>query len=1016
MLVTYLLALLAALAVCGTLFICLFPILSQRSFSFTDFIIETVARTGYDKSAELTLFWALLAIGVLLLALVILISKMWVKKKAGKASDIQTAPTRLHSKQIFSSLPVYSFVALFPFLTILVLYGTCNLILALGIAYTLGIAIFSKKTNAGIGQQLLLPVFIYYCILALLTALFYFTDRLHVTTTKLYLTTFILTACFLFVKRELTQKAMLVMQCCIPLLSVVYFVDTYLYQGNKIHVRYALFYYVFFAFLLIALMALAIRHAIKSWSDITEKVELSCAKLVCISTPIIVFIYNSFSAAPLYAQPDQHHHGEQMIPWQQIMTLGQSAYEEYTPVSGLFPMVNGFIQNVLMRATVSDYSPAISVTMVLFCILTMTLIYLHVDGAYALLFAVFFALPSYNRQYMVLPVLLLLFLPKLLEKPIPWLLTWIYTCFLAGLYYPLYGAAVLIGTLPIGFSVLNKLRKQMDWSKEHKKTLPVTRCMICFIPILLSIPLLFKILNHTLTYSSQTQMADGITLFGQTPPDYFMPYLTASHAGIRQWLYLSYRFLLPMFAVWLIAALLFLLLKKNKHLSYFMLAGIITLCISYTYTLVRADVNVILSRTAPILLAVCGMFFPIMLLSYRKRNKLTMDSRVLLIVLGICFSLPSMVYLKVSHMKFPDMWIYPNGEATLIMDDTDKLYSYYEVPELLVKMDSIDIHDKSMLGNGFMVSDQISYLQQYESVMEKCETAIREHAVSDFTPDISYMGFDGQGFYYYLNAKACATGFIQAGKGYEAQQAILKQVKEKQPVIFLIEPQCNYYVYVWMMQNNYVYSEQDHAFYPHKLYCLVYDEPLSKAGITTETDTSVPLGNPSLYANGMLYGDDYRQTCQSTDFGLVCSSFGASFDTLRPLLISEDPLTSFDDEEGIDGLTNDILYMQWASDGIRTLYQDCIPDEHNNGATLTMSLSFLCDGKQYDGASVSCQLTENNLLIPMGMNADWLLSTNSELTVSILDAKGTVLLSMPMNEFAKKYLSRASFYQLSRER
>lgn len=1000
MLITYILALLSALAVCSALFLYLFPILSQKNATFTDIIIETIARTGYDKSAELTLFWVLLLVGLILFLLVIFLSS-----KSGNDRSPDAA------------YPLYSLVALFPFLTILIVYGKWNMLLFAGSIYMLLLSFFYKKIPAitGIGQGILLPVLLYYSMLGIWTTVFYFTDRFSVTSRKLYLATCILTTVFLFQKKQLVQKAMLVMQCIIPLLLVVYFVDTYLYQGSKIHVRYAPFYYAFFALLLIVLIALSIRHVITHWSKIKENASLSCARLIGISTPVTVFIYNSFSAAPLYAQPDQHHHGEQMIPWQQIVTLGQSAYEEYTPVSGLFPMVNGLIQNVFMRGTVSDYSPAISVMMVIFCIITMILIYLHVDGAYALLFAIFFALPSYNRQYMVLPVLLLLFLPKLMEKPAFWLFTWIYSCFLAGLYYPLYGAAILIGTLPIGLAQLNKLRKQLDWSEEFRKTLPITRFVICFVPIFLSIPLLSKMLYHTLTYSSQTKMADGIALFGQTPPEYFMPYLF-NHNTIRQWIYLTYRFLLPMFAVWLIAGLFFILLKKNRRISFCLLAAGITLCVSYSYTLVRADINMILSRTAPVLLAVCGMFFPIMLLSGKRHQTLTPDRRLIILLLGICFSMPSMVYLKVAHMKFPDMWVYPNGEASLIMDDADKLYSYYEVPDLFIKMEDIDLHDKTMLGNGFMVSDQIGYLKQYEAVMEKCESAIKEHAVSEVTPDISYLGFDGQGFYYYLNARACSTGFIQAGKGYQAQQAILKQVKEKQPVIFLIEPQCNYYVYVWMMKNGYVYSKEDAAFYPHKLYCLINEEPLSKAAIQTEADTGDVSGNPSLYANGMLYGDDYRDICPPTDFGLVCSSFGASFASLRPILYGQHDLSSFQPEEGIEGISNDMLYMEWTKTGLLELRQQCALAGYQEAQPMTLTISFLCDQRTYDGASVSCRLSDKNLLIPLGMNADWLLSTNTGLTVSICDEAGTAFLTMPIEEFAKKYLSRASFYQLSRER
>lgn len=1004
MFLSFLIALFAALTICSALFLILFPILSQRTFVFHDFIIETIARTGFDIQSQLSFFWLLLFFGIFCLVGTSLIGHRLFREK----------------KQLFDiPLPTITLVAVFPLLINLILYGKLNPVLTLGLFYLIGVLLLREKLRLSICEELLMPLLIYYSILALLTVLYHFTDRLTVTKEFLYIVAGGITLLLHIFTKETIQKILLGMECLIPLLLFVYFVDCYRYQGKLIHVRYAPFYYLFFGILILVLLGFSIWH-MQSF----EKKERQKQKLVCASTAITVFIYNSFSAAPLYAQPDQHHHGEQLIPWQQIVTLSQSAYDEYTPVSGLFPMVNGFVQNVLMRGNVSDYSPAISITMVLFCILTMVLIYLHVGGNYAFLFAIFFALPSYNRQYMVLPVLLLLFLPRLMEKPALWLLTWIYSCFFAGLYYPLYGAGILIGTLPLGLKMLIAFRKQTGNLEQNRTFLPITRLTLCLLPILFSIPLLFRILNHTLTYSSQTQAADGITLFGQQPPAHFLPYIT-SHETLRQWLYLTYRFLMPMLAVWLFILLLIHTIKKEKEACFFLVAGSLTLCISYTYTLVRADTNMILSRTAPIMVSVLGIFLPVLLLSFTRQKKSLCDIRILMVVLGISFSVPSMIYHNVSDMKFPDMWIYPNGEATLILDDTDKLFSYYDVPDFFVKMDELPLLDKSKLGNGFMVSDQVSYLTQYESVINKCKQALKNHATSDVIPEISYLGFDGQGFYYYLNAKACATGFIQAGKSYEAQQKMLIQIKKQQPVIFLLEPQCSYYIYTWMLTNGYVYCQADGAFYPHALYCLIYDEPLSKTYLTDGT-TDQEAGNPSLYANGMIYGDDYRKSCPATSFGKVCSSFGSSFDSLRPLLTSEDDSRSFAVETSpntssipdlqIEGQHNDVLYLEWKQNDLYTLYKDCVVAGYDETSPLLLTISFLSDEKAYESAKVTCQIDNKNLLIPMGMNATWFLGTNSQLTISISDELGREWLSMPFSEFEKKYLSKASFFELAKER
>ena len=63
------------------------------------------------------------------------------------------------------------------------------------------------------------------------------------------------------------------------------------------------------------------------------------------------------------------------------------------------------------------------------------------------------------------------------------------------------------------------------------------------------------------------------------------------------------------------------------------------------------------------------------------------------------------------------------------------------VPDTFLAMDEVPILDHTMLGNGFMVADQVPYLTAYETVMQKCDSVQKQ---------TWYMGFDGQGFYYWL--------------------------------------------------------------------------------------------------------------------------------------------------------------------------------------------------------------------------------------------------------------------------
>ena len=912
--------------------------------AFTDIILENVSLSGFNKSGELQLFWLILVTGVIVLCM----GLFFMTKK-----DTVTGIISIKERRI----PLYAGILIFPFFAYLLVFGRFSVPLLIGLVIFLLSGWLCRELTS---TFLLIYVLCYYALLSLLTLMVQFTDYAQLSSNVIYsITAAISLVLFIIIyiqfkkdeKTSLGRHILLILQCLLPGLITIWLVDTYLYQGQLITVPYAPGYVVFFSFFIGITFILAIRQAIKSW-HINEKYVIGAF------TPIILFTYHSFSAAPMYAQPDQHHHGEQMIPWDQFFVHGQALYEEYTPVSGLFPFVNGFIQNVLLGGTVSDYSPAISITMVIFCIVTMYLIYKHVGGAYATAFAVLFTLPSYNRQYMVLPVLLLLTLPGLLKKKNIWLQIWIYSCFLSGLYYPLYGAGLLIGTLPLGIYQSISYIKSGTLKQDCKKIPFIISWVILLLVVVSNLPLLLNMLNHTLTYSSQTIMADGILLFGQQAPDYFLPYL-AFAPSLRHALYFSLRFTLPMIGVWLFAYFLVPAIRRKEwKLTLILISGAVTLMISYTYTLVRADVGKILSRTAMILLSVAGIFLPVLLLRYSK----TLQKRLCItLVIGICCALPMTLFTQISQTKNPDMWVYPDGESQLVMDDAPKLYSHYEVPDIFLKSEDTGLAPQycELLGDGFMVADQVPYITQYASVIEKCE------AVADGTP-IMYMAFDGQGFYDYLGVACSATGYIPAARSFEAQQAIWYTASLNLPVVFYIQPENNYYIFRFMLDAGYIYKAEDQAFYPPKLYAKIY-------------------GNEA--------GDDYRKYALSTDFQTHAASFGASMDSLQDIFADNktNSLTKQDTSAfpgHFSGAEYDCLYLELSEE---------LTKKPTTSSFVTITWTDT-DGIAHACNMVSCSFKQDEkakLLIPMGMNAGWLLSDISDFTISVYDSSN---LSSPYAE------------------
>lgn len=1032
MVILLILIIIAALAVYKLL-----PVFSGGHQVFTDIIIENVSASGYNKSGELQLFWLILVVGsLLLLGALALKSRFSASAKARlsvspkssgasrDASDISDDGVNSLGDGSHASIanlrdyrfPLYGCMFLIPFFVYLIAFGQFSVPLFAGaVIFILCYYLIPGCRNLT-GQVLLTYGLTYYALVSLLTVLVQLVkpDRTDSAFSSLfasssifgflspsadspssaflYLVTLIagtlLSAIFIVRYRNSPDTAfgrrlLLILQCLLPGLLTLWLVDDYLYQGQMIQVSYALGYTVFFGLLIGISLIFFIRQAVKYWNK-NEKY------IVGALTPILIFVYHSFSAAPMYAQPDQHHHGEQMIPWNQIFVHGQSLYDEYTPVSGLFPFVNGLIQHGFLGGTVTDYSPAISITVVIFCIVTMYLIYKHVGGGYATAFAVLFTLPSYNRQYMVLPVLLLLTLPGLLKKKNLWLQVWIFSCFLSGLYYPLYGAGVLIGTLPLGVYQIVTYVKSGSLKKDGKTVSFYVTWVILLLIVTWNIPLLIRMLKHTLTYSSQTVLADGITLLGQTAPDSFLPFLR-SHSVLRNACYISFRFLLPIVGVWVFVWLIHHALRSRKDnrrdlkQALILSSGAIALMMSYTYTLVRADTDKILSRTAMVLIAVAGMFLPIMLIHYGKSLQ---KHSTLAVVIGALVSLPMAIYMQTSWTKFPDMWVYPDGESQLVMDDASKLYSYYEVPETFLKSEDTGLSDayQALLGRGFMVADQIHYIEDYAAVIEKCE------AVSD---DVAYMAFDGQGFYDYLGVKCSATGYIPAARSYEAQKEIWDAASENLPVVFYLQPQSSYYIFRFMLEEGYVYCAEDSAFYPPELYALIYegsDATASVAVVSDESDGATAASDEkgSSGSTATLSGDDYRPDAPATDFGCSAASFGASMDTLQDLFITEQTVSLSEGSlpDRFDGADYDFLYLEL---GESLSSSDAIPsDTIPSDANLKIIWSDT-EGNTFENSYADCTVTDDRrLLIPMGMNACWLLSEIDDFRLIItVPADGT---------------------------
>ena len=249
----------AALLLCVPLFARFFPLWAAKAPVFTDIIIETTAKTGINKQGELTLFRLLTVLGLLLCCLTgFLLSARQMKHVA---ETPETAPADKHPAYLR-----YLWIFVFPLLGSFIIFGQKNTVLLLGLCYfcVLAVCLHFKKEQALFYPCLVLPVLLYYALMAVLTVLVQISDRFILSDNQVIGIVAVLTLMSLPIcclpKTETDKKAerlsllLCILQLPIPFLLVVYFVDHYLYHGERIRVTYAGFYYIFFTLLLLSLI------------------------------------------------------------------------------------------------------------------------------------------------------------------------------------------------------------------------------------------------------------------------------------------------------------------------------------------------------------------------------------------------------------------------------------------------------------------------------------------------------------------------------------------------------------------------------------------------------------------------------------------------------------------------------------------------------------------------------------------------------------------------------------------
>ncbi len=907
-----------------------------------DLIIDQIAMDGSNKTGEWEFFWGLLWLGCFCILGFFLMGRSFLGSTAGKCGSELPSAHDTSSWDFTSSfekvpLPLICVLCFFPPVIQLICYGKVSLSLWL-FALTFSLLMFIFKKDCG--KCISLFLFLYFDVHVInLIAAFVIGKYLHsdllIFAAGAVIFSFALIFYFHFY--GVFDKIFFASQLPLPLLLILYLKHSYRYQEQILQLHHPKSYIIFIAFFMLALyIGFFLQYYFFRKSDKSIKPFIAAA------SAISIFLYGSYIPAALIIPSDMHHYGEQMLPWQQIVSLSNSPYKDYAPVSGLFPMPTGGINQLFFGGKASTYGAAFVILFILFGTLTVCMISLHVNGKWTLLFAFLFHMPVYCRTWIILPVLLLLLLPSVIHNKRRFLYLYVFCGFLSGLYYPLFGLALIVAGMPYALVCFFSYLKDKEFLTEVKKKSFYAETLILLVPIILSIPLLIKMASHILTYSHQTLLADGLSLSSISVPRWFLPYLS-SFEQIRSGAYYALRFLGCMLPVWLFLLLLLSFYYQNKEKKPYkepaflgLSAGFLILPVCYTYTLVVMDetwVSRLFSRSSHIFLWIIGIFLPILLIRFGKQIFQKEASVALLTAFSL--SVPFLTFYQMGDYQFPALDGRTNAECACVGEYTANL-SPFPVSPSFVPISEEDAARFPALGYGFMESGVRKQLYTYDERLEILHKA---------DEDLKLLALDKlQMYYFLLNESALYSGKVSLAKSHEAAEAVIALLDEHTVAGNDLSPLNNYYICRELIKRGYVYDSITEFYLPKTLYVSIYGEESYAASSLSDSPWAAPL---------------YMSKC-ALSLGHNLENLSAS------VLIASDTPSEF-------------LYVEIDIAALNTRFGGTL----NEDTIMTISW----EGK-------SCLLTDLGdgvLLLPLASNADWATGGYDQVFISLYDETRPVM-------------------------
>ena len=957
--------LLIALFICAILVVIGWLLINNSPQSYPDFIVDILSEHGGNKTGELTIWWLVFLIGATLTLL--------LQKK--KKENAKTSSLNIEEKPII----LIEGVSCIANVAILILSGNINLFLtAISIIVFLNYLVNPKKVKEG----LILAIIAYYLLMAI-TSIGIFTNIIHfnISKTILIIGAGIIDLLILSIdrKKSILNHFLSIAQIFIPFCLLLFIRNQYIYNNENLTLNAPLAMQIIIYLTIGSMILISLFRNIKNWKEIKT---LKLSRIILLSTCIVVWICNSVTINNcLIAPEDMNHPAENIIGFQQTM-LGQELYTDYSPTSGLFTWVIGGVSEVL-GGNYTSYNFAHALFMAIIAAISMFILSKHLKKDDCLVASILFYssassifyFQNYDRAALILPILLILALPKLITRSNLWLKAWILSSLISGLYYPTYGLGIVIGGLPIAILQIIRIIKDGELKRLIKKPTFYIGWALCLAPILFLSTMLLNMLAFIKNYAAQTTLADGQRIVGQEVANSFMPYIQGTP---REFIYYLMQYIILMFIVWVMFIVIYkyylLKIKKQKKKLNSLLTtefslyamSVIVIIVSYYSALVRFDDGLFVDRIGLLLGPVIGIIGYIV---FKKYTYINLPSIILAgIGLGI---------------------VYLTGGTPLSPINGYTILSKYQIDNNYILLDDTQSSIFPRLGEGFITQKALERFAQKQ-------TAYKD--LLEANPETQFIAAGEMSIYYVLNLKAYCQPRLQAVRDLQTHQCLLDAIDKQKAVVGVDLERSEYHYYLYralMLNDNYKYVKEYQAFLPKALF-----EELSNSKDIKETPkTEFP---------------DYSNIMQRTP-----NTFGESIGSLEKILDKSESIATVTSAEStpsgytinlhldqpISGKENEFLYLQLnVSDDLlgrgRGLFDRLFKQQFINNDVKVLIIW----GDNEQTEQFTTTIGSGKLLLPLGASPNWFLRKHDKLTITILGISQEI----PLQE--------ARFYKLNETR